>query len=247
MMNRQGLNRLTLVAMASLISVLLPAIANAQVVRVNRGDARNAIGFNVGYFSLRGEDSRVAEDVLLADLNDLAFQVKDFNNVTFGGEWLFAVGEYFEGGVGLGYYQETVPSVYRDFEDSDGTQIAQDLKLRIVPITGTVRFLPMGRRGPVEPYVGGGIGIFNWRYSEIGEFVDFSDGTIFRARFVADGNAVGPVLLAGLRVPVGDTILVGGEVRWQRAEGDTSKEIGLLGTKIDLGGISTSFTMHFRF
>ena len=247
MMNRQGLNRLTLVAMASLISVLLPAIANAQVVRVNRGDARNAIGFNVGYFSLRGEDSRDADDVLLADLNDLAFQVKDFNNVTFGGEWLFAVGEYFEGGVGLGYYQETVPSVYRDFEDSDGTQIAQDLKLRIVPITGTVRFLPMGRRGPVEPYVGGGIGIFNWRYSEIGEFVDFSDGTIFRARFVADGNAVGPVVLAGLRVPVGDTILVGGEVRWQRAEGDTSKEIGLLGTKIDLGGVTTSFTMHFRF
>src|SRR5262249_3692258 len=239
--------QLTLVSMASLISVLLPAIANAQVVRVNRGDARNAIGFNVGYFSLRGEDSRVEDDVLLADLNDLAFQVKDFNNVTFGGEWLFAVGEYFEGGVGLGFYQETVPSVYRDFEDSDGTQIAQDLKLRIVPITGTVRFLPMGRRGPVEPYVGAGIGIFNWRYSEIGEFVDFSDGTIFRARFVADGNAFGPVVLAGVRVPVGDTMLVGGEIRWQRAEGDTSKEVGLLGTKIDLGGFTTSFTMHFRF
>jgi outer membrane protein W len=248
MMNGQWLDRLKgVVIAAAAAAVLAPAVANAQVVRVNRGDARNAIGFNVGYFAVRGEDSRVEEDVLLADLNSLLFEINDFNGVTFGGEWLFAVNEYIEGGVGLGFYQKTVPSVYAGFEDSDGTEIAQDLKLRIVPITATVRFLPIGRSGPVEPYVGAGIGIFNWRYSETGEFVDFSDGTIFRDRFAASGNAVGPVVLAGLRAPVGDSVLIGGEIRWQRAEGDTSKEIGLLGTKIDLGGWTTSFTMHFRF
>ena len=38
---------------------------------------------------------------------------------TFGGEWLFAVNDYIEGGVGLGYYQKTVHSIYADFEDSD--------------------------------------------------------------------------------------------------------------------------------
>jgi len=248
MMNGHWLDRLKgIVIVAVAAAVLAPAAANAQVVRVNRGDARNAIGFNLGYFVVRGEDSRVDEDVLLADLNSLLFEIKDFNGFTFGGEWLFAVNEYIEGGVGLGFYQKTVPSIYADFEDSDGTQIEQDLKLRIIPITATARFLPIGRSGPVEPYIGAGIGIFNWRYSETGEFVDFGDGTIFRARFAASGNAVGPVVLAGLRAPVGDSILIGGEVRWQRAEGDTSKELGLLGTKIDLGGWTTSFTMHFRF
>jgi len=248
MMNGHWLDRLKgIVIVAVAAAVLAPAAANAQVVRVNRGDARNAIGFNLGYFVVRGEDSRVDEDVLLADLNSLLFEIKDFNGFTFGGEWLFAVNEYIEGGVGLGFYQKTVPSIYADFEDSDGTQIEQDLKLRIIPITATARFLPIGRSGPIEPYIGAGIGIFNWRYSETGEFVDFGDGTIFRARFAASGNAVGPVVLAGLRAPVGDSILIGGEVRWQRAEGDTSKELGLLGTKIDLGGWTTSFTMHFRF
>jgi len=248
MMNGHWLDRLKGIVIAAVAAaVLAPAAANAQVVRVNRGDARNAIGFNLGYFVVRGEDSRVDEDVLLADLNSLLFEIKDFNGFTFGGEWLFAVNEYIEGGVGLGFYQKTVPSIYADFEDSDGTQIEQDLKLRIIPITATARFLPIGRSGPVEPYIGAGIGIFNWRYSETGEFVDFGDGTIFRARFAASGNAVGPVVLAGLRAPVGDSILIGGEVRWQRAEGDTSKELGLLGTKIDLGGWTTSFTMHFRF
>ena len=67
-----------------------------------------------------------------------------------------------------------MPSVYRDFVNTNGAEIAQDLKLRIVPFTATVRFLPIGRGG-VEPYVGGGLGVFNWRYSETGEFVDFSD------------------------------------------------------------------------
>ena len=247
-MNGQWLDRLKGVVIAAVTAaVLAPAAANAQVVRVNRGDARNAIGFNVGYFAVRGEDSRVDEDVLLADLNSLLFRINDFNGVTFGGEWLFAVNDYIEGGVGLGYYQKTVHSIYADFEDSDGTQIDQDLKLRIVPITATARFLPIGRSGPIEPFIGAGIGIFNWRYSETGEFVDFGDGTIFRARFAASGNAVGPVVLAGVRAPVGDSILIGGEVRWQRAEGDTSKETGLLGTKVDLGGWTTNFTMHFRF
>ena len=71
-----------------------------------------------------------------------------------------------------------------------GRLIAQELKLRMAPITATVRFLPLGRSGPVEPYIGGGVGFFNWKYSEVGEFVDFSDNSIFQARYRADGGDV---------------------------------------------------------
>jgi Outer membrane protein beta-barrel domain len=236
--------RLTLVCAFALLA---PALADAQIVRVSRSEPRNAIGFNIGYLVLRGVESRVNDDVLLADLTELAFEVDDFNYVTFGGEWLYAVSDYLEVGAGLGYYQRGVPTVYRDFHDADGTEIAQELKLRVVPITATLRFLPIGRRNVVEPYVGAGIGVFNWHYSEVGEFVDFSDNSIFPARFRADGNAIGPVVLAGLRAPIGDIWAVGGEIRWQRAEGDTSEERGLLGTRIDLGGWTTSFTVHLRF
>ena len=166
------------VAMA-LLTLASAATAHAQITRVESG--RNSVNFNVGYFALRGVDSRVAEDVLLADLFDvepLAFEVNDFNFVTFGGEGLFGVGDYFEAGVGLGFYQRTVPSVYLNVINDNGREIEQDLKLRIIPLTATVRFLPVGR-GSVEPYVGAGIGIFNWRYSEVGEFVDPSDRSIF--------------------------------------------------------------------
>src|SRR5262245_7453171 len=101
---------------AALLSVLAPAAASAQIHQVTSrpSDSKQTINFNIGYFALRGLDSRVADDVLLADLANaqpLLFEVKDFNFVTFGGEYLFAFANYFEAGVGLGYYQHTVPSV----------------------------------------------------------------------------------------------------------------------------------------
>jgi opacity protein-like surface antigen len=235
-------------AVAIVLAGIAPATADAQVVRVSGNDTRHAVSFNLGYFAVRGEDSRVDNDVLLADLNDLVFEVGDFSGFTFGGEYLFGVNEYLEVGAGVGYYSKEVTSVYREFVDSDGTEIAQDLSLRIVPMTATVRFLPIGRNASVQPYVGAGIGIFNWRYTEVGEFVDFNDNNaIFRNRYIADGTSVGPVILAGLRAPVGDLFSVGGEIRWQRAEGDGLLDEGFLDDKIDLGGWTTSFQFSFRF
>jgi hypothetical protein len=246
-MKRQWLRRMRV---SSLVVVLatLAVSAEAQVVRVSRGDARHMIGFNLGYFAVNGEADRVSGDVLVADLNDLLFEIGDFSGFTFGGEWLYGIGNYIEVGAGLGYYQKTVHSIYRDFTHDNGSEIAQDLKLRIVPILATARFLPLGRGAPIEPYIGAGVGFFNWKYSEAGEFLDFSDDTIFRAQYVADGTAVGPVVLGGLRVPIGDAFTTGVEFRWQKAEGDINLvDTGLIGDKIDLGGWTTSWTMHIRF
>jgi opacity protein-like surface antigen len=229
--------------MAAVVFLLAGSRADAQTI--TRVEPRSSIGFNLGYFSIRGEDSRVEDDVLLADLADLLFEVKDFNSAQVGAEWLIGVGDFLEAGVGIGFQQRTVPSIYRDFLDFDGSEIEQDLKLRIVPMSATVRFLPIGRGG-VEPYVGAGIGVFNWRYSETGEFID-ANGDVFRDRFSDSGNAVGPVVLGGIRFPVADVFTVGGELRYQKAEGDIDPDSDLLGQKIDLGGWTTSFTMHLRF
>lgn len=233
--------------LAAAAAILAPQAAQAQITRVgSSADTNQAFGFNLGYFVLRSEESRVSGDVLFNDLESLAFDIDEFNGPTFGAEYLVGFGDFIEAGFGINYHQRTVPSVYRDLVNVNGAEIAQDLKLRVVPMTATVRFLPIGRRG-VAPYVGGGVGLFNWKYTETGEFVDSNDD-IFRGSFGADGNAFGGVILGGIRVPVADMWTVGGEVRWQKAEGDTSAgQPGLLGDKIDLGGWTTSFTMHVRF
>ena len=232
--------------LATAAAILAPAVAQAQIARVgSSSETKQAIGFNLGYFALRGEDARVNGDVLFNDLESLAFDIKDFNSASVGAEWLVGLGDFIEAGVGANYYQRTVPSLYRNLVNTNGSEIEQDLKLRVVPMSATVRFLPIGRNG-FAPYVGAGISVFNWRYSETGEFVD-DNSDVFRASFHASGNVVGPVILAGLRAPVGDRWTIGGEIRYQKAEGDTSAEPGLLGDKIDLGGWTTSLTMHVRF
>ena len=233
-------------AVAVLLMIGAPA-AQAQISRVDSG--RQSIGFNLGYFAVRGLESRVAGDVLFADLSagdlSLLFDVKDFNGGSIGGEWLVGVGDYLEAGIGAGFYQRTVPSIYDRKVRDDGAELEQDLKLRVVPMTATVRFLPIGRGG-VEPYIGAGVGAFAWRYSEVGEFVGSNDIT-FRDRFTANGTAVGPVILGGIRVPVADVWTIGGEVRYQKAEGKGLLDQDFLDDKIDLGGWTSSFTFHLRF
>jgi opacity protein-like surface antigen len=239
--------RVALAAVA-MVGVLMPATAEAQIRRVGTsGDWRQAIGFNLGYFVVKGEDSRDEDDVLFRDLDSLLFDIKDFNGATFGAEWLVGLTDYIEVGAGINYYQRTVPSIYRDIQFEDGSELDQDLKLRQIPMMATVRFLPVGRHASVQPYIGAGIAAIRWRYTESGEFLDFN-GEIFRANFKADGTEVGPMILGGVRFPVGDAFLAGGEFRWHSAEGDTGGiDEGFLGDKIDLGGWSTNFTFHFRF
>lgn len=230
--------------------LLAPAAAEAQITRVSRAEPRQSIVFHLGYFGVRGEEARDDDDTILRTLEGHIFSMSDFNGATIGGDWVFPLGEWLDGSVGASFYRRTVPSVHRTQVHLDNREIAQDLRLRMVPMTAMVRFLPAGRGGSIEPYVGGGITLVNWRYSEVGEFVDFGvvPPEIFFNRYVADGNAFGGVLLAGLRAPVADVWLVGGEVRYQRVSGDTDAiNSGMLGEKIDLGGWSANFTFGIRF
>lgn len=207
----------------------------------------HSVAVSVGYFAVRGEDARIEGDVLVENLTPLAFELKRFNTAVAGAEWLVGLGSHVEVGVGVGFYQRTVPSTYRNFVNRDGSEIEQDLKLRMIPVTASVRVLPLGRRGSFQPYLGGGVGVFNWRYSEAGEFVDFSDFSVFRDRFVASGTATGPVVFGGARFPVGDRWAAAGELRFQRARGQVGMSRGFLADDIDLGGLTMQLSLQVRF
>jgi hypothetical protein len=97
----------------------------------------------------------------------------------------------------------------------------------------------------VQPYIGAGVGVFSWRYSETGEFID-SRNNIFVDNFVGSGSVAGPVILGGVRFPMGP-FAAGGEVRWQDAKADLPADEGFAGPKINLGGFNYLFTMNFRF
>ena len=212
-------------------------------------DARPALAqqtFNVslGYFTVRGQDARVTGDVLNANRNFLTFDIKDFNSASIGGEWLIPVGRYIEAGAGLAFTRRTVPTVYTNFVNANNSEINQDLRLRMVPLAFTFRLLPLGQDVGFQPYLGGGLGVINWRYSESGQFVDTRDRSIFNNSYAASGTETGPVAMGGIRF-AGDTLASGFEIRYQAAEADLPPPFA--GTKIDLGGWSYLFTVGMRF
>lgn len=228
----------------------LTVLAFALMSAASPAAAQQSVNFHFGAFTPLREDARSrsdgrSDDVLVNNLNVFDFEINDFDSVTFGGEWLVALGSHAEAGLGLGFYSGSVDSVYRELVNADFSEIEQEFKLRIIPFTATFRFLPLGRSAAVQPYIGGGIGLFRWRYTESGEFVDF-DSSIFRETYIGDGNAVGPVILGGVRVPLGSWDL-GGEIRYQKAEGELPTDQGFSGSKIDLGGFNYLLTFNIRF
>jgi len=127
-----------------------------------------------------------------------------------------------------------------------GRQLLFGFGAVIVAIVGlTIVTTPLGNTAGFQPYVGGGVGAYRWRYSETGQFVDFQNN-VFTGNFVGSGGAVGPVILGGVRVPVGSAG-VGFEIRYQSAEGDLPADQGFAGSTIDLGGMNYLFTLNFRF
>ena len=226
-------------ALATVLAVSWPAPLLAQ---------DSWLSLSLGRFAVRGADTRIGDDVVTRNLEQFAFALDDFNGTAVGAEWLLGVGNYVEVGVGAGWYQRTVFSVYDEFVDYDGYEIEQDFALQVVPVTGTARFFPFGRRAVLQPYAGAGIGWFNWRYGEVGDFIDFGspDETVFYDEYVAAGRDTGRVYLVGVRL-VGGRYAVGVEFRYQDVQGVVGIDQGFLDERIDLGGMTTAVTFNVGF
>lgn len=226
----------TVVLMAAVLTV-----AGARDVRAQQ----QTVNATIGYFVPTSAAARPLDDVLSANLDFLAFDVRDFNGPAIGGEWLVGVGPVLEVGVGAAYSQRAVPSVYADFVDPDGSDIEQDLRLRLIPVTFSARLLPFGQRSPVQPYIGAGLVVYRWQYQERGEFVDFgARRVIFEDDYRADGRATGAVVLGGLRI-VGDRAAAGVELRRQTGTADLDRRFA--GETLDLGGWTVNLTLGVRF
>ncbi|MGC4085763.1 MAG: outer membrane beta-barrel protein [Vicinamibacterales bacterium] len=221
----------------ALTGLLIPASSYAQ----------QSLNVYVGGFVPKAEQNRDRQDVLWNNLDFLAFNTSDFKGATAGAEYVVGLGEFIDAGFGVGVYSKSVPSVYAELVNNNGSEIEQDLKLRMVPFTATVRFLPFGRSTAIQPYIGAGVAIINWKYTEVGDFVDFTDRSIFSDEFTGKGTATGPTILGGITFPITDAWNVGGEIRWQRALADLPTDQGFAGPKLDLGGVNYLLTFKVKF
>ena len=131
-----------------------------------------------------------------------------------------------EVGAGVDFYQRTVPSIYRSLVDIDGTEIEQDLKLRQVPISATVRFLPLGRNAAVQPYIGAGV-----VKTFFGEVEDIDDEDLSVDEIEATG--IGYIVNLGINVELMEQMGLLLDAKWSPSKG---KATGILndGTQADI-------------
>ena len=106
------LRRAVVGGLAALLMSAAPVLAQDSVV-----------GVNVGGYLVKGEDGRSRDDVLAQNLSFLLFDIDEFDGATVGGDYYISIGSFIEVGGGVGFYQRTVPSIYADYVDEDGTEI----------------------------------------------------------------------------------------------------------------------------
>src|SRR4051794_19585769 len=86
--------------------------------------AQQSVNFFLGAFSPTPLDSRGTgngrDEILVKDLDCLSYRFDRVKGVTFGGEYLAGLGDFFEAGAGIGYYQQTVPAFDINFQNANG-------------------------------------------------------------------------------------------------------------------------------
>ena len=68
-----------------------------------------------------------SNDVLVRDLDFLDYRFGRFTGPTFGGEWLVGLGDKFDAGLGIGFYQRTVPAADAKFVAPNGNDVVANL------------------------------------------------------------------------------------------------------------------------
>lgn len=231
--------------------LLISGFALAQddegYTQLNQG----SVSFRAGGFFPQGESDLWEENV-----DTFTMEVEDFKGITAGVEVNWFLNDFLTVGLAVDFYTKSVDTEYRDFIGDDGAPILQEIELQVVPVTATIKLTPLGngspdyagnRDTPFVPWIGGGLGIYPYRYEETGEFIDFEDDSIFPATFLSEEEVgFGAHVAGGVVVPIGYKWDVFGEARYAWVEADLSEDF--LGfDPIDLGGFSFFFGASYRY
>lgn len=126
---------------------------------------------------------QLESDLWQTNIENLTFDKSDMVNVYYGAEFEGFLNRNSSFTVEIGSYTKTQYAMYRDYEYDNGAPIYQNVSLRIVPIEAGLKFYPMGHRSTLNPFIGGGVGLYSWTYQQWGDFIDFGDFSIY------EGNA----------------------------------------------------------
>ena len=208
-------------------------------------------------FGVRGGFDRASagSDVFSFVTKQLTLNRRDFSSATFGTDLAIPVSRSNDIVFDAGLTSVSRRSEFRDWVDQNNLPIEQTTSLRRVPLTLGVRHYlsPRGRSigrfawipAARTTYIGLGAGLMNYRFRQVGDFVDFQTLNILPDEFTS--NAWTPVLhaLAGAELSLGRFIMVTAEARYTWARGPMGRDYVRF-NRIDLSGVSVTTGLSFR-
>jgi opacity protein-like surface antigen len=236
-----------LAGIAPLLIIILAAPATAgPAPHTSRGHwgEEQALRVDLGAFRPDGESSYWEDKAI-----DFTGDAEDFEDAAVAIGYVRFLGPRLGLAVSGSFYEPlSETQEYLFFEDERGFPIYHVTDLETYSLTLGFLFHLARRDAAIVPYLGIGGGVYFWRLTEVGDFIDFSTPSleIFFDFFEDEGSTLGYYYQAGLEVPVARNWSVYAEGRWQKAEDDLGGDFEGLG-EIDLSGRTIAAGVSWSF
>jgi len=203
-----------------------------------------------------GFDRAIAgSDVFSFVTKQLTLNRADFSSAKFGSNVAIRLSPSNDIVFDVSYASISRRSEFRDWVDQNNLPIEQTTSLRRIPITLSVKHYLASRGRSIgrfawipaarATYVGIGAGLMEYRFHQVGDFVDFQTLNIAPDEFESKGWTPELHALAGVDLALSRFIVLTGEARYTWAKGPMSRDF-IDFNRIDLSGISVTAGFSLR-
>jgi hypothetical protein len=257
------MKKLTVLAVGLLL--LVPSLAFSD-----------SFSFRGGYFwpKAPANVSLYPNSLWAIEFSQMSFKPSDFQGFTWGGNYEYFLSPNFSLCFTVDYAHKREAGYYVDwvgtsldegefafpYEFYDGYDVIHDFSFSNTPLQLSLKFLPLGRRARLSPFIGGGGTWSFWSVRMYGDMVDFSDPWVYTDPDLGDvdiypitfvngyekGMSWGWHAFGGFQIPVGMRTTVEFEARyhWLKARFDD----WFLGfDDFDLSGLQVTVGLSYWF
>jgi hypothetical protein len=238
-----------LFALALLLAVARPC--SAQDPDFLFGPPRGTVAIRSGWMM-----ARARSDLFTFVSDQLTVDRKDFNAPAVGLDVDIALTPRATAVVGFDFSGSTTNSEYRNLVDNNRLPIKQATQLRENNISGSVKLAlaPRGREvsrhawipAAITPYVGAGAGVMHYTFSQNGDFVDFTDFSVFTHTYNSAGWSPSAHVFGGVDVKVLKRLYFSGEGRYLWSHADLGSDFSGF-NPIDLAGFRVTGGLRYTF
>lgn len=211
-----------------------------------------------GSLTLRGgwALASAGSDIFAFTTDNLTINRRDFSSPLIGADLAFRVASRTDLVFSTSYEGANRRSEFRKFEDNNHNPIGQTTAFIRVPVTVSVKQFLTNRGRQIgqlawipsrfSAYVGAGAGATWYRFRQNGDWIDFTDMSVFSAQLTSDGWAPSAHVLVGGEWSLNARLSMVTEARYERAHAALSDDFQGF-APMDLSGLSTTAGIAVRF